>query len=118
MAEQAGRLRTDFGAGHARMIMPAGPPAHRSFYSLEKPAVADCERPFPDLPPAGRTVRREEQELRLADEILRRDIPDGRQHAAVLRIVTVVAHRKVVVRRYCIDRCIVERTVVADLDDP
>src|SRR5262249_28923137 len=60
-----------------------------------------------------RTIGREEDELGLTDQILGRDVADGGQHAAVLRIVAVVAHREIVVGRDVVDRRVVERPVLA-----
>src|SRR5258708_15652945 len=85
----------------------------RSGDASEQPVVADRKRPFPDFPPTRRAVGREKDEFGLADEVLGRDVADRRKHAAVLRIVAVVAHREIMIGRHVVDRRVVERPVLA-----
>src|SRR5579872_7155119 len=72
--------------------------------TVEQPPIADREGPFPHFPPRRRAIGREEQELCLADQVLRRDEPDHRRHAAILRIVAVVPHREIITLRHLVDR--------------
>src|SRR6266849_8335243 len=91
--------------------------ADTSIHAVEQPAVADCERPFPYLPEARRPVGRKEDELGPSDQILGRDVADGGKHAAILRVVAIITHHEVFVRRYLIDLSIVQRPIVSHLDD-
>src|SRR5262247_3775173 len=94
-----------------------GVPIARSIDAAEQSTITNREWPFPEFPQPGRTVGREKDELCPADQILRRDITDRRQHAAVLRIVAIVAHHEVVTGGNGVDLRVVERAVVAHLDD-
>src|SRR5713101_3599770 len=91
--------------------------AGTSIHAMQQPAVANCERPFPQLPEARRSIGRKEDELGPSDQILGRDVADGGKHAAILRVIAIIAHHEVFVRRYLIDLSIVQRPIVSHLDD-
>src|SRR5579872_4486345 len=62
------------------------------------PIEADSEWPFPELPEVRVTIGGEENDLRLADKILKRNIPDI--GAAVGGIVPVVTHHEIMAFGY------------------
>src|SRR6266481_9130854 len=88
-----------------------------SIHPVEQAGVADCERPFPQLPKSRRPVDREKDELGSPDQILRRHVTDGRKHTAILRVVAIIAHHEVFAGRYSVNLCVVQGSVVAHLDD-
>src|SRR5712671_2182773 len=91
--------------------------AGTSIHAMQQPAVANCERPFPQLPEARRPIGRKEDKLGPSDQILGRDVADGGKHTAILRVVPIVTHHEVFVRRYLIDLSIVQWPIVSHLDD-
>ena len=73
----------------------------------EQPVPAHDPRPAPDLPGRLAVADREEDDLGAADDVVERHVADLAQHAAVGRIVAVVAHHEVVVGRHGVDRRVV-----------
>src|SRR5215475_14452967 len=81
---------------------------------MEQPIPAYRPRPVPERPRRLALGDREENHLGATDEILERYVADGGHHAAVLRIVAVVAHHEVMARRHDIfDGVVVEAVVLA-----
>src|SRR5437879_13483534 len=91
--------------------------ADTSIDAVEQAAVANRERPFPQLPKSRRPVDREKDELGAPDQILRRHVADGRKHTAILRVVAVISHHEVITGRYLINLRIVQRPIVSHLDN-
>src|SRR6516165_306052 len=87
-------------------------------HAVEQPAIANRERPFPELPQPRRPVGRKKDELGASDQVLGWDVADGGKHTAILRVVTIVTHHEVFAGWYIVDLSVVERTVVAHLNDP
>src|ERR1700730_4378402 len=89
--------------------------ADTSIDAMEQAAVADLERPLPELP--SRPVNREKDELGSPNQILGWHVADGRKHTTVLRVVAIIAHHEVFAGRYIVNLCIIQGSVVAHLDD-
>src|ERR1700759_4656603 len=87
----------------------------RAFMSLandiEQALPTQRPRPQPYLPRMRIAAHREENNLGLADQVLERHVSDAagrRRNAAVERIITVVAHHEIMIRRHDIDPCVVD----------
>src|SRR6185437_16896443 len=80
----------------------------------EQPVVADGKGPLPNLPPMGVTVGREEQEYRTTDNILCGNVANtAGRIATVGRVVAIVAHHEIMIRRNREDWRVVEWIVGA-----
>src|SRR5581483_9283201 len=86
----------------------------RSSHKMEQAIPAYRPRPVPERPGRLALGDREENELGATDEIPERYVADSGHHAAVLRIVAVVAHHEVMTGRHDIfDGVVVEAVVLA-----
>ena len=72
-------------------------------------------RPAPELPGALALIDGEEDDLRLADDILERHHSDLAE-TAVGRVVAIVAHHEVVVGRHGVDLRVVGKTVIDQIE--
>src|SRR6516225_5329534 len=76
---------------------PSNIPRYLSPHKIQESLIPNGERPFPDLPPGGRRIYRQEQHLSGTDQVFGRDLPDL-GCAAIQRVVSVVAHHEIVPR--------------------
>src|SRR5215204_1996291 len=76
----------------------------------EHASPPDCPRPAPKFPGAGPCADRKEDEFGATNDIFERHVSDHRKHSAVGRIVTVIAHHEIVLRRHAIEKRVVART--------
>ena len=87
--------------------------AHRTIVnSLDQRTVHGQRHTFQAASP----VDREEDDLGAADEVVERHIADLAQHAAVGRVVAVVAHHEVVAGRHRVDLRVVVEGVIDEIE--
>src|SRR6476620_1892389 len=87
-----------------------------SIHEIEEAQPTYRGRPFPDLPEGRIGLDREEDDIGAADEVLVRNIAYAAARgilgkSAVERVVTIVAHHEIVVRRHDIFIGIVRRAI-------
>ena len=87
-----------------------------SSHDREQPAPADRPWPAPYLPGVLAFGDREEDDLGPTDNVLERHIADLAEHAAVGRVVAVVAHHEVMTGGHMIDRGIVVEAVIDQIE--
>ncbi len=75
---------------------------------------ADTLEPDRRLRAAGAAINREVDHRDTPDQIFERDIADLRQHAAVGRIIEIVAEHEIAVWRHRVDRRVVEETIIGE----
>src|SRR3984957_4525692 len=78
---------------------------------IEKPRPGDVPRPVPDRPGRAAALEREEDDARVADQDIERDVAD-RGKAAVLGVVPVVAHHEEMIGRHRVDLGCVGKAVL------
>src|SRR5581483_12292990 len=66
-----------------------------SFDQSEQPVPAHVPRPPPDFPDVRTILDRKEDDLRTADDVFVRHVADLAEHAAVGRVVAIVAHHEI-----------------------
>src|SRR6516162_2318405 len=59
-------------------------PTFALVYAAKQPAIANRERPSPELPKTRRAVGRKKDKLSASDQVLGWDVADGRKHTAIL----------------------------------
>src|SRR3569623_508129 len=85
---------------------------HQSSDDREQTVPAHADRPAPELPCLLASIDGEENQMRFADEVLRRHVAAVRRYAAVAGIVAVVAHHEVMAFRHDIHRGVVVIAVI------
>src|SRR6202021_898075 len=88
----------------------------RSSHDFEYAIPAHRGGPAPEHPGMFALGNGEENHLGAADQILERHIAHRRQHAAVGRVIPVVAHHEEMVRRHGVDDGVVVETVVDTIE--
>src|SRR5271170_3875996 len=91
-------------------------PTYGSSHDREQPIPPYRPRPAPDVPGGLPVTDGKEDDLGAADEVFERDIADLAEHAAVGRVVAVVAHHEVMPGRHVINLGVVEKAVVLEIE--
>src|SRR5664280_3772055 len=86
-----------------------------SSHNREQPVPAHRHRPTPELPGALALIDGEENDLRLADDILERHRADLAE-AAVGGIVAIVAHHEIMAGRHGVNLGVVGKAVVYQVE--
>src|SRR5262249_21677019 len=90
--------------------------ARGSSYDREQPVPAHGPRPAPYHPGVLALTDGEEDDLSLADDVLERHIANLAEHATIGGIVAVVAHHEEMARGHLVDRRIVVKAVVDQIE--
>src|SRR5262245_6755387 len=102
--------------GRSGLRIPCGPWPSGSSYDREQSAPAHGPRPPPNRPGALTLFDREEDDLRTPDDVLERNISDLRQHAAIGRVVAIVAHHEEMAGRNHVFRRVVVEAVFLQIE--
>src|SRR5205807_2897804 len=87
-----------------------------SSHQRKQPVPAYRPRPAPYHPGMLALANREENDLCLAHEILKRHVPDLTEDAAVCGIVAIIAHHEIVPLRHLIDGRIVVEAIIDKIE--
>src|SRR4029077_12537059 len=90
--------------------------AAASSHEGEQAVPAHGPWPAPHFPGVSTVLDREEDDLRLADDVLVRHVADLAEPPAVGRVVAVVAHHEIVARRHGVDGGVVIEAVVGEIE--